>query len=578
MPMRKSKNRSGNKIRVADYIVKFLVSHSIRDIFVLTGFGAMYLNDAIASNPKLKYYCVRNEATSPIMAEAYARVKQKPGAVCVTAGPGTANTISGLAEAWVDSAPVIIISGQVLREHTAYNANTPGIRSLGTAELNIIPVVRPLTKYAEMINDPNSIRYHMEKAYYLAISGRPGPVWIDVPMDVQYAKIKPNKLRSFSSPSDKFYPKADLEVKIEKAVNLFAKAKKPIIVGGHGIRQGKAIDEFKRLINILKVPVVLTRLGIDLLPYSNPYNMGMGGMRGRRFSDVVMKEADMILALGTRLAIPFIGENLEKFDKNAPIVAVDIELGELEKPGIHIDVPIHCDVKTFLNELLLKIEGVKLTSRKSWLLKSQKLKKEYPTVTPSMKKNPIDLYYFMSRIDANSTEKNILVTDAGFNYHAAGQTWQFEKNQREIVSATFGAMGLGIPLAIGASIAENGKQVLAVTGDGSLELNIQELKTMSYYNLNIKLFVINNGGYASMRRWQDTFFEGRRIGSDDNTGAQTLNLKKVADAFGLSYEIIERWEDIESKIKLVISNKKPIFVEVICDDKQKLIEPIKSIL
>ncbi|KKT73023.1 MAG: Thiamine pyrophosphate protein central region [Microgenomates group bacterium GW2011_GWA2_44_7] len=252
-----SKGHSKNLIRVADYIAQFLVDKKINDIFVLTGFGAMYINDAIAANPKLKYYCVRNEATSPMMAEAYARIKHIPGAVCLTAGPGSTNAVPGLAEAWVDSAPVIVISGQVDKKHTTNYSNLPNLRTFGTAEIDIIPIIKPITKYSVMITKPESIRYHLEKAYFLATSDRPGPVWIDVPQDVQYALINPKKLKGFKPIKAKA---SYLNKQIKQVLKYLILSKKPLIVAGQGIRQSEAISDFKKLISTLNIPFTLTRL------------------------------------------------------------------------------------------------------------------------------------------------------------------------------------------------------------------------------------------------------------------------------------------------------------------------------
>jgi acetolactate synthase-1/2/3 large subunit len=560
------------KIRVADYISNFLVQKKITDIFVLTGYGAMYLNDAIASNAKINYFCVRNEASSPMMAEAYSRLKNSVGAVCLTAGPGSTNAIPGLAEAWVDSAAVMIFSGQVQKNHTTYVSNIPGLRSFGTAEINIVPIVKPLTKYAEMIIEPNTIKYHLEKAYYLATSGRPGPVWLDVPQDVQNAMINTNDLEGFKTPTR--HVNIDFD-KVDMIAYLLGKAKRPLIVAGQGVRISKSIKEFGLLTKKLRVPVVLARLGVDLLPYSNEFNMGLGGIRGNKFANSLMKSSDFVLVLGARLSVPFVGQKLDAFGSGAKIAVVDIEEAELKKPGVKIDIAVNCDLKPFIPVLMKKLADYKV--KKQWLLACQRLKARNPMVTNNLKKNPINLYYFMSVLDEQATAKNILVTDSGSNYYIGGQAWKFNKGQREITSGAFGAMGLSIPLAIGASIADKTKQVLAVTGDGSLELNIQELKTMSYYNLDIKLFVINNGGYVSMRRWQDTFFEGRRIGSDAKTGVPILNLKNVAKAFDLDYDIIDKWQDIESKIKKIMSKKGPLFIEVVCDSKQKLINPLNNL-
>ena len=563
-------------MRVADYIAKFLVRHGVRDIFVLTGHGAMYLNDAITLQPELKYYCARNEAAAPMMAEAYARVKKSLGAVCLTSGPGSTNAIPGLAEAWVDSAPVLIISGQVQRSHTTYAVGLPGLRTFGTAEINIVPVVRSITKYAEMVTEPESIRYHLEKAYYLATSGRPGPVWLDIPMDVQFAEVEEEKLEPFVPPAQA-WAWADLDAGVEEVAKLLLSAKRPLLVGGHGVRLAGAVPEFRALSEKLKIPFILSRFAQDMLPYSHPCNMGQAGIKGVRFCAAVMKSADLVLSLGCRMAVQLAGHRFDAFAPDAKVVMVDIEKDELKKPGVPLHRAVHADVKPFLKKLLDRLSASHaLPQEEKWLEDCQKLKLEHPMIKPEMKRNPIDLYYFMSRLDALSGPRHIFTTDAGSNYYVGGQVYHFEEGQREITSGTFAAMGLSIPLAIGSAIAAPDSQILGVTGDGSLELNIQELKTISYYQLNIKLFVINNGGYLSMRNWQDGFFEGRRIGSDDETGAESLDLKKVAEAFGLEYAQISRAEDIDSQLKKMMSERGPLFVEVLCDTRQKIIEPIKD--
>ncbi|MBS3903029.1 MAG: thiamine pyrophosphate-binding protein [Anaplasmataceae bacterium] len=564
-------------MRVADYIAKFLVKHNITDIFMLTGNGAMYLNDGIASEPTIKYYCARNEMTAPEMANAYARIKGSLGVACVTSGPGAANAVSGLVEAWVDSAPVLVISGQVPREHTTHYVKVPGLRTFGNAEIDIVEVVKSITKYAAVIEDPLKIRYHLEKAYHLATSGRPGPVWLDIPMDVQYAEVDADKLEAFTPPPEE---KSQLKIasqKIEEVVVLLQKSKRPLLVVGQGVRQAGAKEEVKQLIEKLGIPVIFSRLGLDLLPYTHPQNMGQGGIKGSKFCARLMKDADLIISLGCRMNVNFVGHKFDAFASDATIIMVDLDEAELKKPGIKINLPIQAEVKEFISPLLQKISTTKLSDWSDWLKGCQDIKTKNPMVTPDLKRNPIDLYYFMSRLDALSTDKHIFTTDAGSNYYVGGQVYQYNHGQREVTSGAFAAMGLSIPLAIGASVAAPEKQILAVTGDGSLELNIQELKTMSANNFNIKLFVINNGGYASMRKWQDTFFEGRRLDSDEETGSGVLNLQKVADAFDLPFAIIEKAEEIDDQLKKIMSQPGPLFVEVVCDHHQKIVEPIKDL-
>ena len=541
---------------------------------MLTGNGAMYLNDAIAQ-ADIRYVCARNEAAAPMMAEAYARVKGELAAVCVTSGPGSTNAIPGLAEAWVDAAPVLVISGQVERRHASHTLGLSGVRTFGTAEIDIVPIVRPLTKYAVMVDDPESIRFHLEKAAHLATTGRPGPVWLDIPMDVQYAKVDTDRLTGYTPPPD---PLADIDIapSVDAIATLLRAAHRPLIVGGHGIRQAGAIEEFRRLIEEAQTPVILSRLGQDMLPWSHPLNFGQAGLKGSKYCGFIMKSADLVIALGCRLAVQLVGHRFDAFSPEARIVAVDLEPDELKKPGVRIDVPVLADVRTFLPALRKAVATTPLPGRTAWIDYCRAVKDRYPMITPERLRNPIDLYYFMHRLDAASGPNHIFVTDAGSNYYVGGQVYRFEHGQREVTSGTFAAMGLSIPLAIGAAVAAPGSQILAVTGDGSLELNIQELKTLSYYGLDVKLFVINNGGYLSMRNWQDGYFEGRRIGSDAATGAETLDLAKIADAFDLPYARIDRYETIDDGLREVLSASGPRFVEVVCDDRQEIAGPLKE--
>ena len=557
-------------MRVADYIANFLIAKDVKDIFMLTGYGAMYINDAIEISG-INYYATRNEAAAPMMAEAYARLKGELGVVCVTAGPGATNALPGLAEAFVDSAPIMIISGQVETEHTTYDSKLP-LRTYGTAEINIIPIVKPLTKYAKFLDNPNDVQYVLEKAYHAAISGRPGPVWIDVPMDIQNSIIDIDKLRSYNSPNNKLTIQSnDLDF-ILKKIN---SAKKPLIVAGQGIRQGKAEDQFKKFLNNFKIPVLFSRLGQDLLPHNHPYVYGQAGLKGSKYCKKIMNSSDLVLSLGCRLAPQLVGLNFEAFDK-AEIIMVDIDKAEIDKLGDSINYSINSDVKLFLEEINNKSSDISFPSWDNWVNYCDDLKRKNPMVVESQEKNPIDLYYFMKILGELSHNRNVLVTDAGSNYYVGGTVWNFEKGQREICSGTNAAMGTTIPLAIGCAVAEPSFQILAVTGDGSLELNIQELKTISHYSYNIKLFVINNGGYVSMKKWQDDVFDGRRIDTSESTGAGTLNLKKIADAFDLDYIKIDDYKKINDQLIELMSNPNPVFVEVVTDNQQRIVEAFRD--
>ena len=561
-------------IRVADFIASFLKKKGVKNIFMLTGYGAMYLNDAIKLSG-IKYYATRNEATAPIMAESYARLKNKVGVACVTAGPGATNALPGLAEAYVDSAPIMVISGQVDYKQTTHSTKLKNIRTFGTAEINIIPIVKPLTKYAEIIKNPNDVKYVLEKAFFLAKNGRPGPVWIDVPLDVQKKEINVKNLKSFKPEEKKiFLPNISRDVK--KIVNLLKGAKKPIFVVGNGVKQSGTINIIKKIISKCKTPILLSRFANDLLPHTDKFVMGQAGVKGSRYCKSIMRNADLVISLGCRLAPQFVGHDFSAF-KNAKIVSVDVEKDELNKKGIKSNYRFNYDLKNFLPILNKKTTVSKFPSYNSWINFCLNNKKNKPIIPVKFKqKNPIDLYFFMQKLGKIAKKNDILVTDAGSNYYIGGQVWTFEKGTKEITSVSNAAMGLSVPLAIGAAVAAPRSRVLAVTGDGSLELNIQELKTISHNKFNIKLFVINNGGYVSMHNWADTFFKGRRLDNPEDTGTGTLNFKNIAKAFDLDHYLIHNFKEIDNDLKKIMKNNKPLFIEVITDPRQKIYDAFKD--
>jgi acetolactate synthase I/II/III large subunit len=565
-------------MRVVDFIVKFLKQKKINDIFMLTGYGAMYLNDAVKL-AGIKYYATRNEATAPSMASAYARLKNKVGVACVTAGPGATNALPGLAEAYVDSSPIVILSGQVDYKQTTHSTKSKKIRSFGTAEINIIPIVKPLTKYAEIITNPLDVKYILEKAFFLATSGRQGPVWIDIPLNVQNTKINEKELKSFTPTFEnikKNNKKTNLDLK--RIFKLIQKSKKPILILGHGVKQSNKISVIKKIINLLKIPVLFTRFTNDLLPHNKKYIYGISGIKATRFSKMIMSESDLALSLGCRFSPQFVGHDYKALS-GAKVISVDIEKDELKKKGQKIDLPLNYDLKDFIPALYSFLKRKKINKFNKWNIHCKNLKENYPLIIKSIsesKNKRMNLYYFMDRLGKISSKKNVLITDAGSNYYVGGQVWNFEKGQKEVSSYTNAAMGLSIPLAIGAAVASPKSSVLAVTGDGSLELNIQELKTISHNKFNIKLFVINNGGYVSMHNWADTFFKGRRVDNPVDTGDGTLNLKNIAKAFDLDHYLISKTKNLDIILKKIVKIKRPLFVEVITDNKQIIYDAYKD--
>jgi acetolactate synthase-1/2/3 large subunit len=549
---------------VSQIIAEELKKKGVDDIFMLTGYGAMYLNDAI-QRAKINYFGARNEAAAPMMAEAYAKYKNKIGAVCVTAGPGATNAIPGLAEAYVDSAPIIVLSGQVEKKFSSDNYKNVFFRTLGTAEFSITRILKNITKYCSTIRNPYDCLFEIQKALYLCREGRPGPVWIEIPLDVQSYKIRdPGKLK-------KFIPKKNqsnnIDKKIKNLIKLLTNSKKPVFIIGNGIKQSQTQKKFLQLSKKLSIPFLTSRFANDLYSHDIKENMGLSGIKGTLFSKEILDNADLIVTFGCRLAPTLVHGNPNNFAKGAKVVSVNNDKNELNNPLYKFILKINLDLDLFFNKYLKRL--IKLKKYSKWLEVCSTIKNKNPILNIKSNKNPIDLYRFMYDLCENSKPRSILITDAGSNYYIGGQAWKFNQHQVEISSTANAAMGLSIPLSIGASVASK-KQVLSVTGDGSIELNIQELKTISHYKLNIKTFVINNGGYVSMKKWQDNFFEGNRLDTEEATGVGTLNFKDISKAFGLKYYLIKDVKKIKDSLKIIQKDKLPYLIEVITDQNQKI--------
>tara|TARA_B100001057_G_scaffold73832_1_gene68233 strand:- start:10288 stop:11967 length:1680 start_codon:yes stop_codon:yes gene_type:complete len=554
-------------MNVSEIIAAELKKNSIKDIFMLTGYGAMYLNDAIEQSG-IRYYAARNEAAAPMMAEAYAKSKNQIGAVCVTAGPGATNALPGLAEAFVDSAPVIIISGQVENEFCADTYKKLNLRTLGTAEFSITRILDRITKYSVKIDKPKNCLYLIQKAIYEAKSGRFGPVWVEIPLDIQSIEIKnPKELKKFLPRKRKIKTNYN---NINKIIKKIQSSKKPLLAIGNGIKQSNQIKTFKKIIKKSKIPFVTTRFANDLMPYSNKQNLGLCGIKGVPHVKKITDDCDLFISLGCRFSPTFCLGNPKTFAKNAYCISINNDVNELKLGLKKIDLKIQDDLETFLPQFYKKLSKVKIPNFGKWqkLCGIQKKKDIIPNLFS--KKSPIDLYRFMYLLGEQTKKNHTLITDAGSNYYIGGQAWHFNNGGKEISSGANAAMGLSLPLSIGAAVAEKNNQILSVTGDGSIELNIQELKTISHYKLNIKTFVINNGGYVSMKKWQDNFFAGNRLDTEDLTGVGTLNFKKIANAFDLKYEIIKKEDEINKKLEKLMSNNIPYLVEVVTDPNQKI--------
>jgi len=565
-------------IRVADYIISFLYSIGIRDVFIMTGGGSMHLNDALACHKKMKYVCQHHEQSCAMAADAYARVTENIGAAIVTTGPAATNTITGVINAWFDSIPMIIISGQAKRKEASYNSGIRGLRQLGVQEINIIPIVKSITKYSVIVNDPQRIRYILEEAKYLAMSGRPGPVWIDVPLDIQNSLINPASLQKFSVPQNIKNNKKSLKNDVKCVIDYLLHAKKPLFVAGNGIRCSHAQKEFLQLTKMLNIPVVTSNISVDLMDFSHPLNIGMGGIKGQRAANIVMQNADLLICIGNRLSIPFIGYEYKKFAPQAKKIVIDIDKTDHKKKTIHIDKFILADAKKFIKEMIVTSKNTSFHFNTDWINKCIELKHKYPVCLAEYKKNKdnMNIYSVVDEICSFLKKSDVIIADAGSAYYAVAQSIKIKQGQRLIIPGGAANMGYNLPASVGASIGLKKKQIICITGDGSLQTNIHELQTISSHKLPIKIFVLNNKGYLSIRNTQHAFFQDRKIGESNKTGLSFPDLEKISFAYGIQYVFIKNKKSLRSLLPEILRSKKPVICDVQCLFKQEIIPSVSS--
>ncbi|TGU70051.1 thiamine pyrophosphate-binding protein [Geomonas terrae] len=551
-------------IRVADYLVKRLVEYGVKDVFMITGGGAMHLNDAVGSCPELNYICNHHEQASAIGAEGYSRVSGEIGVCVVTSGPGGTNTLTGLIGQWLDSVPGLYISGQVKRETTIDSCRELGLRQLGDQEINIVDMVRPVTKFAASIADPKSCRFLLEKALHLATHGRPGPVWLDVPLDVQGALVDEESLEGFSPEPECAGGEAELPALVAQVLERLAGAKRPVIVAGHGIRLSGGAEEFLRLAELIGVPVLSTFSGMDLVPGDHPLYVGRIGTIGNRAGNFALQNADVVLSIGSRNNIRQVSYGWQTFARAAYKVVVDIDPAELAKPTVRPDLAIRADAKGFCLEMLRQVAGTRFPDFGTWRDWCAERRRRYPAVLPEQQSATglVNPYHFIQVLTEQLPEDAIVVAGNGTACVVLFQAAKVKKGQRVFWNSGCASMGYDLPAAIGACIAAGGKQVICLAGDGSLQMNIQELQTVAHYRLPIKLFVLNNDGYISIRQTQSAFFNGRFAGCDARSGVSFPDPAKIATAYGLCSAVIDRNEAVAESLSRVLAMPGPVVCDV----------------
>jgi acetolactate synthase-1/2/3 large subunit len=554
-------------ILLSDFVIDFLVKKGIKDIFLVSGGGIMYLLDSVGRNKKIRYVANYHEQASATAAEAYARVKNSVGACLVTTGPGGTNAITGVAGAWVDSIPMIVISGQVKRELIADYSRT---RQIGPQEINIIDMVKPITKYAVTVMKPEKIKYELEKCFFEATSGRPGPTWINIPLDIQGSVIDEKKLQGFIIPQIKKDNKY-IKDKVKKVIDLLNKSERPVIIAGQGVRLSRGMELLEELILFTKTPTLLPFNGIDLLSEDNKYLFGKFGPGGTRCGNFVLQNSDLILSIGASINVASTGFDYNHFGFGAKKIMVNVDSQEIETKKIKIDLPIVSDAKEFIQELLFQLKTIKYSPNKKWLDVCNYWKKKYPSITKEYYKNKkyVNSYVFFDKLSDLLESTDVLTTGIALDATGLYQTFKVKKGQRAFVNKNFGQMGWSLPAAVGANVGNGRKRTVCVTGDGSFMVNVHELETIKHYKLPIKIFVFNNGGYESIRYTQDNLFHGRLVGSDKTTGVSNPDFKFLAKAHSLPYVKINNNDEVVKKIKQVLKIDGPVLCEVNVDYKQK---------
>jgi len=556
-------------IKLSDYVIRFIASLKIKHIFLLPGGGCMHLIESVGRNPDVQFICNLHEQASAIAADAYGQYTNNFGMALVTSGPGGTNTITGLAASWLDSTPCLFISGQVKRGDLA---ETRGVRQMGFQEINIVKIINSITKYAVIVTEPNEIRYHLEKAAFLARTGRPGPVWVDIPLDVQATMIEETQLRSFDPHEvETSSDSVALQPQVSTVIELFNSSERPVILAGNGIRLAKGLNEFLHLIKILKIPVLTTWKTIDFMPETHELFAGRPGIIGQRGANFSLQNADLLLSIGARLDFGQIGYHHQSFARAAKKVMVDIDPAEINKMMTPIDVPINADAKAFLDEFLHQITGLTNKDRSDWLKRCKDWHARYPIVLPEywQEKDYVNQYVLIDVLADEMSAGDLLIpSSSGACCEATMQAFRIKEGIRCFYTPGLGAMGTGIPASIGGCIASGGKRTVCIDGDGGFHMNCRELEVVRRLNLPIKFFVFNNQGYGSIRLTQRNYFSGHYVASDASSGLTLPDTIKVTAAYGLPTWTLFNHTDIRQKVREVLEKEGPVVCDVLISPDQ----------
>jgi len=559
------------RVKVSDYIARFLVNAGISHVFTVTGGGAMHLNDSLGHQKGLTCIYNHHEQACAMAAESYARIHNKIAALCVTTGPGGTNAITGVVGGYLDSIPMLVLSGQVRYDTTARSTRL-NIRAMGDQEFDIVKAVDCMTKYSEMLTDPMRIRYSLEKALYIAAMGRPGPCWLDIPLNVQGAYIETEELAGYdTSEYDSTLPPPVTEELVQTIISRIKGSRRPVLYAGNGIRISGGFEVFNKVVEKLNIPVVTGWNSIDIIYDDHPLYVGRGGIMGDRAGNFAVQNSDLLLSIGSRLSIRQVGYNYQTWARDAYTIVNDIDAEELKKPTLHVSLPVWADAKDLLAKLAKALSPEPLFCGDSWLEICRGWKRDYPVVLPRHyeQKGIVNVYAFMKELSNRLQENQITVVGNGSACVVGSHGYTIKKGQRFIINSAIASMGYDLPAAIGAWAAEHSRDIICITGDGSVQMNLQELQTIIHHQMNIKIFIINNGGYHSIRQTQKNFFGEPLVGIGVDSGDLSFpKMEKLAFAYGYPYEKIEKNKQLAEVLDRVLSQKGPVICEVMVSIEQ----------
>ena len=550
-------------IKLSDYVINFVKNLGVKHIFLLPGGGCMHLVDSVGRCKEIEYVCNLHEQACAIAADAYGQYTNNLGVALVTTGPGGTNTLTGVAAAWLESTPTLFISGQVKRPDIV---GQRGVRQMGFQEVNIVELVKSITKYAVTITEPDTIKYHLGKAAYFAKNGRPGPVWIDIPLDVQAIQIDETNLNSFD-PEELHLVKDNLYLvqQVSKCIELLNSSERPALLVGNGVRLAKAEVEFFQLLKILNIPVLATWKVIDYFPHDDPNYIGRPGAVAHRAANFTQQTSDFLLTIGARLDLGQTGYNHEDFAKNAHKVIVDTDEHEINKLNMKIDVPIVSDAKDFLIEFIKQKDRIITKDRKKWWERCLRWKEKYPLMQKEYYdvEDGVNNYVFLDVLSECLNSEDVIVPgSSGACSEVTMQAFKVKPGMRVFNSNSLGPMGFAIPASIGGCIASGKKRTICIDGDGGFQMNIQELETIRRLNLPIKIFVLDNNGYGSIRSTQNNYFNGFLVASDATSGLTFPDLEKIAAAYSIPFFEIKDSVDLKKRISVVVNNVGPVICSV----------------